>query len=228
VSGLLTFADRSVSIIQSGSLPAYLGIIASVVITVPAIAVASGVVDTPIAVPAPGSGLELVLGVFVIVAAIAIPFVGRRFAAMILLGGVGYGVAGIFAAFGGPDLALTQVLVETLVLALFALVLRHLPAHFTLPRTPRAPRVLIAVAVAAFVFAGGLLTNSVTVDDPVSDAYIARSEPDAGGANVVNVILVDFRGFDTLGEITVLVTAALGAASLVVPFIRRRRQEPQT
>jgi multisubunit Na+/H+ antiporter MnhB subunit len=81
--------------------------------------------------------------------------------------------------------------------------------------------VLIAASVGLFVFAGGLLTGGTRSGRPVSDIYLEASVPEAGGANVVNVILVDFRGFDTLGEITVLATAALGAAALVIPILRR-------
>ena len=224
IAGLLSFADRSVSTIQSGSLPAYLGIIATTAVVLPTVVVLSRPMDLSIRALGAGSALEMMLALVVVASAIALPFIGRRFGSMILLGGVGYGVAGLYAIFGGPDLALTQVLVETLALALFALVLRHLPRDFTRPRTPRAPRVLVAVAVSAFVFAGGLITNSVTRDSPIAERYLADSVPEAGGANVVNVILVDFRGFDTLGEITVLATAALGVAALVLPVVRKRRE----
>jgi multicomponent Na+:H+ antiporter subunit A len=144
---------------------------------------------------------------------------------ILLLGAVGYGVAGLYAIHGAPDLALTQVLVETLALALFALALRHLPQDFTAPRTPRLPRIIIAVVVGVFVFGGGLVaTSGPTGPPPVSDQYLERSVDEAGGKNVVNVILVDFRGLDTLGEITVLATAALGAFALVIPVVRRRSE----
>jgi multicomponent Na+:H+ antiporter subunit A len=159
--------------------------------------------------------------VVILASAAGLLFIRRRFAAVILLGGVGYGVAGLYAVLGGPDLSLTQLLVETLAIALFALVLRHLPATFAKPRAAQLPRVLIAAAVGVFVFAGGLLTAGTQSRQPVSDLYLEASVPEAGGANVVNVILVDFRGFDTLGEITVLATAALGAAALVIPILRR-------
>jgi multisubunit Na+/H+ antiporter MnhB subunit len=57
----------------------------------------------------------------------------------------------------------------------------------------------------------------------VSETYLREAVPEAAGSNVVNVILVDFRAFDTLGEITVLVAAALGAAGLIIPILRGRR-----
>ncbi len=220
VAGLLRFADRSSGLIQNGSLPTYVAIITLVAVLLPSTSLLGGVAGFDL--PPTGEILELILGVLVAVLAVAIVFTRRRFAAVILLGGVGYGIAGLYALLGGPDLALTLLLVETLIIALFALVLRHLPAAFTRPRTPQALRALVAVLVAVFVFGGGLLTGAARMDAPVSDRYLQDSIPEGGGANVVNVILVDFRGFDTLGEITVLVAATLGAAGLVLPIIRRK------
>jgi multicomponent Na+:H+ antiporter subunit A len=219
VAGLLSFAGKSSSRIQNGSLPFYLAVISMVAILLPS----SALLRTagPIAMPAMGSDIEWLLAVVVIALAVALPFAKRRFAAVILVGGVGYGVAGFFAVLGGPDLALTQLLVETLAVALFALVLRYLPGNFTQVQSSMLPRVVVAVSMAVFVFVGGLITVSNRQAEPVSDFFLEASVPQANGANVVNVILVDFRGFDTLGEITVLATAMLGAAGLVTPLIRR-------
>ena len=141
---------------------------------------------------------------------------------MILLGGVGYGIAGIYAANGGPDLALTQILVETLVIALFALVLRNLPADFDRARASIG-RILTSVAVAAFVFIAGLVAVESRTAPSVSEYFTEESLPSAAGKNVVNVILVDFRAMDTLGEITVLAVATLGVTALVLPLLRKKR-----
>lgn len=222
VAGLLAFSDRSSSLIQNGSLPFYLALIASVAVIVPSTAFLGGL--PAVSIPESGGPLELLLGTVVVVAAVSLLLVRRRFAAVLLVGAVGYGIAGLFAELGGPDLALTQLLVETLAVALFAFVLRYLPADFTVARSPQLARVVVAVGVAAFVFIGGLITSSVQPEQPVSDTFLADSYPEAQGGNVVNVILVDFRGFDTLGEITVLVVATLGAAALVVPVLRREDQ----
>jgi len=223
VAGLVRFADRSSSLIQNGSLPTYLAVITLVAVLLPSSALAGGLGGFEL--PRAGGLLEVIVGVVIAVSAVAIVFTKRRFAAVILLGGVGYGTAGMFAVLGAPDLSLTQLLVETLVIALFAFVLRHLPSTFTESSTPRTPRVVVAIAVAVFVFVGGILTGAARSGRPVSDQYLADSVPEAGGANVVNVILVDFRGFDTLGEITVLVAATLGAAGLVLPIVRRREMD---
>ncbi len=224
VAGLLSFADRSSGLIQSGSLPRYIAIILLVAVFVPATALFRGGISGG-SMPV-GGLLEAILGLLIVGAAATLLFTTRRFAAVLLLGGVGYGVAGLFAVFGGPDLSLTQLLVETLVVALFALVLRYLPATFTPARFERTMRLVVAVAVAAFVFLGGLVAFSSRQAAPVSDRYVELSVPEAQGANVVNVILVDFRGFDTLGEITVLAIATLGVSGLVLPIVRSRRESP--
>ena len=118
---------------------------------------------------------------------------------------------------------LTQLLVETLVIALFAFVLRHLPATFPRPATARLPRLAVTLLVGAFVFGAGLFVNAARQPSSVAETYLEQSVPEAAGSNVVNVILVDFRAFDTFGEITVLVAAVLGAAGLVIPVIRNGR-----
>lgn len=221
IPALLRFADRSSGLLQSGSLPAYLAIILTVAVAAPTIAIFANMPS--LSGPAAGTLLEWAVGLLIAGFAISLVFVRRRFAVVILLGGVGYGVAGLYALLGGPDLSLTQLLVETLAIALFAFVLRHLPARFPKPVTARLPRVVVALGVGAFIFAGGLVANSVRSGSAVSEFYLTESVPEAAGSNVVNVILVDFRAFDTLGEITVLVAAALGAAGLIVPIIRGRR-----
>lgn len=87
--------------------------------------------------------------------------------------------------------------------------------------TEEARPAWVAMAVAAFVFAFSLAATAARREDPVSNAYLERAYPEAEGRNVVNVVLVDFRGLDTLGEIAVLAVAAVGAIMLV----RGRRRE---
>jgi multicomponent Na+:H+ antiporter subunit A len=108
---------------------------------------------------------------------------------------------------------------------LFVLVLRRLPDRFEhrAPAVGRALRVLLGCVVAVAVFAFAVIAGASRSAPPVSDAMVDRSLPDGGGRNVVNVILVDFRGFDTLGEITVLVAAAVGAVALARAGRRPRR-----
>lgn len=220
ISDLLTFADTTSGLLQSGSLPRYLGIILATAVIMPTTALVG--IELPDTLPRLGSPLEILLAAIICAAGIGVAFTSRRFAAVLLMGGVGYGVAGLFATIGGPDLSITQLLVETLAVALFALVLRHLPTTFRSRTSERPFKIAVSVAVALFVFGAGLLASTSRVAEPISDQQVELSVPVAQGANVVNVILVDFRALDTLGEITVLVAATLGAAGLVLPVIRER------
>ncbi|HEY6531045.1 MAG TPA: hydrogen gas-evolving membrane-bound hydrogenase subunit E [Acidimicrobiales bacterium] len=242
VRGLLSGSDRVAAVFQSGSLPVYLMVLLGVLVVAPGIPLLlnGGPERWPDLVDSP---LQLVVGAIMIAAALAAAISRRRFAAVILLGAVGYGISALFIIQGAPDLALTQLLIETLGVVAFVLVLRHLPEGFT-PTMAPARKILPAiagVAVALFVFYFAISAGSVTGtptpdaslagtdshaelehgetetgDITVSEEYLARSLPEAHGRNVVNVIVVDFRGFDTLGEITVLVVAALGVAALIV------------
>jgi multicomponent Na+:H+ antiporter subunit A len=224
VTALLRGADRVTGVTQSGSLPVYLGVI-SLVAASTAIPLVFGatlpdrvsLVDTP---------LQIVPCVVMIGAAVGAAMVRRRFSAVVLLGGVGYGMAAFFMIQGAPDLAITQLLIETLSVVAFVLVLRQLPDRF--PSRRRVPgarraqgsRLAIAAVTGVFIFGFTLASTAERNQPPVSQEYLARSLTEGDGANVVNVIVVDFRAFDTLGEITVLVTAALGAAALVLAHRR--------
>jgi multicomponent Na+:H+ antiporter subunit A len=153
--------------------------------------------------------------------------VASRLAAVALLGLIGFLVAIFYVQLGAPDLALTQLLIETLTVALVILVFRRLSPNF--PPTTRRRRVIAAgVGVVVGVLAGAatfLLTGRRELSEP--GRYFLRAGPEeAGGSNIVNTILVDFRALDTLGEITVLGVAALGVAVLVI--LGRRRAAPAT
>lgn len=133
-----------------------------------------------------------------------------RMAAVFALALCGLAVSLSFVVFSAPDLALTQLLVEVVSLLLMALALRHLPDSPASPE-PLARRLRdLGLALLAGL-AMGAATWAV-LDLPantVSGHYIARAVSEAGGTNVVNVIIVDFRGFDTLGETFVMACAAL-------------------
>ncbi|MCH2242648.1 MAG: DUF4040 domain-containing protein, partial [Aquabacterium sp.] len=140
----------------------------------------------------------------------------QRLTALVLMGAAGLVVCLAFVHLSAPDLALTQLLVEMVSIVLMMLALRWLPersldAGDPLPRRLR-DALLCAVAgmgVAALVWAvQGLPLDGVSFQS-LSPYYLQNTLPLGGGANAVNVIIVDFRGFDTLGEITVLGMAAL-------------------
>ena len=155
--------------------------------------------------------------VFIIVAgAIAAAVARSTMSAVLALGAVGYGVAMTFLGFGAPDLAMTQFSVETLTVLIYVLVFRHFRTLGELsPRLVRVRDGLVAVGTGIFI-SGLLLLVATTETAPRLKEYFAEFGPTLGhGRNIVNVILVDFRAFDTLGEITVLASAAIGVRGLL-------------
>jgi multicomponent Na+:H+ antiporter subunit A len=202
-------------VVQRGSASAYLSFILLVVIVLPGSALLGGLGgvrvklwDTP---------WQAVVGLVVVLAAVAAVRSRRRLRAVLLAGATGYGTAVFFVFHGAPDLALTQVLVETLALVVFVLALRRLPEYFTdRPLTRRRYwRMVLGFGVALTV--AGFLVLGVGSGDftKVSEQFPPLAKDYGGGINIVNVILVDTRAWDTLGEISVLVAAATGVASLV-------------
>lgn len=238
------FASDVTAGTQRGSLPFYLGVILLVLAVGPGIALATGLAGEPaggglpVAVDAAGRDDVLRLGPFVmvpwdrpaqlvvvlvvVVAAVLTARARRRLKAVFLAGVAGYGNAALFLLHGAPDLALTQVLCETLTLVVMVLVLRRLPPYFS-DRPLAASRwvrlaigVLTGLVVMMFVAAAPL----VRLHLPVSVDFPEEAESFGGGHNIVNVTLVDIRAWDTVGEISVLLVAATGVASLV--FLRQR------
>jgi multicomponent Na+:H+ antiporter subunit A len=208
-------ADRTTAVVQSGSLPVYAGVIltTAALLTTGALVLGDGWPGWPTVF---GSAGHVVVCIALVVTAVAAGAVHRRFSAALLLGATGYAMAGLFVVQGGADLALTQVAIETLTTVLFVLVLRRLPDKFESRATTgvRAVRVVAALSVGVMVFVLALTASGNRDAAPVSDEMVERAVPDGDGRNVVNVILVDFRGFDTMGEITVLAAAAIGSVAL--------------
>jgi multicomponent Na+:H+ antiporter subunit A len=216
VKGLQVGAARLTGVLQNGSLPIYLSVISLAVVTVPGAVLLTRGAAPPLPRVA-ANPVQAVVALVVVVAAVLAAAAGRRFAAVLSLGAVGYGVAVLFVLQGAPDLALTQFLFETLALVVFVLVLRNLPDRFAVRalRSGQALRAVVAVVVGTVVAGFALVATAARTAPPAGREYLARALPEAEGRNVVNTILVDFRGLDTLGEITVLVVAALGVTSLV-------------
>ncbi|GAB5447954.1 MAG: putative monovalent cation/H+ antiporter subunit A [Gymnodinialimonas sp.] len=152
---------------------------------------------------------------FITAGALLTALTQSRMTAIAALGVVGIGVALIFIIFSAPDVAITQLLVETLVVVLVAVAMLKLP-HLGLKKEPnRAVHAALSITV-------GVLTTLVLVgvlqsdlDLRLTEYFNATSWPEAYGRNVVNVILVDFRALDTFGEIAVVVVAALAAYALL-------------
>jgi multicomponent Na+:H+ antiporter subunit A len=222
--GLVYLADRVTGVVQNGSLPVYLAVITLTVLVLPGTALAASM-TWPDGVELAESPVQAAVVAMLLVAAVAVAVSRRRFVAVLLVGAVGYGVATLFVIQGGPDLALTQLLVETLTVVVFVLVLRHLPEKF--PNQPwrfvKLGRAGVAAAVGAFVTVFTVVAAGARRDASVAGELAERSLPEGGGRNVVNVILTDFRALDTLGEIAVLAVAALGITSLLAAGRRARR-----
>jgi multicomponent Na+:H+ antiporter subunit A len=169
---------------------------------------------------------EWLAAAIIVAGALIVTVTDSRLGAVTALGTVGYGVSLVYILYGAPDLAMTQFCIETLSIVLFVLVLYRLPL-FALLSTP-AGRLRDAGMAAAI---GGLMTLLMlyVLSQPlvphVSDFFLANSLTAAHGRNVVNVILVDFRALDTLGEITVLTVAAIGVFGLL-KFRGNREEEP--
>ena len=146
----------------------------------------------------------------------------NRLAAVLLVGVTGYGCGAIFAFHGAPDLALTQFLVETITLVVFVLVLRTLPAESDSAkiRKHRLPRAALAIAVGASVTTLAAFAMAARTGTPIAELLPDAAYYRGHGSNTVNVLLVDIRAWDTLGEISVLLVAATGVASMV---FRHRR-----
>jgi multicomponent Na+:H+ antiporter subunit A len=161
--------------------------------------------------------LNMVAVVALIVAATLSAVVSHsRVIALIAMGVIGFGITIIFIAFSGVDLAITMILVEILMVIMAMAVLYHLPGYHKFSDTGARMRDgLVAALVGGFMMVLVLQAGTSRLDQPVSDFFKIASYPEAFGRNIVNVILVDFRALDTLGEITVIAIAAIGIFSMI-------------
>ena len=160
---------------------------------------------------------EVMIFTVAVIAVVATVRSQPRLNAIISLGVVGIVVTLAFVFFGAPDLALTQLLIEVLTVVLLVLVFYRIPTQMRhdLSGVVRARNLFVSGAVGLLGFGLVVLTAGDPFAPSISEFFI-RNSVDAGhGGNVVNVILVDFRGYDTMGEITVLALAALGGFALL-------------
>ena len=170
------------------------------------------------------SPFQAIAGTVIVIGAIAAARANKRFTAVLMISVTGYGLALLFALQGAPDLALTQMLVETIILVAFVLGMRSLPPSM-LERgagSHRVLRMVLGVAFGAAMVVVAMVAMGARIHDPVSLSMPKLAYEGGGGLNVVNVTLVDIRAWDTFGEISVLAIAATGVASLI--FVRGRGQ----
>ena len=159
----------------------------------------------------------LVIGI-ITVAVMVVVIARSRLLAICCLGVVGAGIAMLFLMHGAPDVALTQLLVETLTVIIVSLVLLRLPQLNPRRPTPSPVKIwngLLAVSIGTMITALILAVTRTDLDRSLTNFFEANSYIAAHGRNIVNVILVDFRSFDTLGEITVVALAGLAGYALI-------------
>ncbi|MGV8895678.1 MAG: Na+/H+ antiporter subunit A [Rhodoglobus sp.] len=209
-------AARTTSLTQRGSLPFYLGVILTVFTVT---------IGTTLVLNRTWTGelrlwdypAQLAIAVIMIVAAVAATRAGKRFQAVVLVGVTGIGMSALFALQGAPDLALTQILVEVVTLVAFMLVLRRLPArlghqHGTAHKGIRA---VIGGSVGLLMAVVAVVALGARTELPISLEWAQLAFEEGHGRNIVNVALVDLRGWDTMGELSVIIAAATGVASLI-------------
>jgi multicomponent K+:H+ antiporter subunit A len=156
------------------------------------------------------------LGIMAVAALVTVIFHRQRLVSLLMLSVVGLMVALAFARYSAPDLALTQLSVEVVTIILLMLALFFLPSHTNIESSSLRGLRDFTLAVGSGVMVAMLVFAVLTRPyDSISTFFLENSVPGGGGANVVNVILVDFRGFDTMGEVTVLAIAAAGIFALL-------------
>jgi len=211
--------------LQNGSLQRYLALLVAMAVVAGSVPLLAGADwhAAPLARELPNLGV-LALTAIGMAAALATVLVHRqRLLALILLGATGLAVSLLFVYLSAPDLALTQLLVEVVTIVLMMLALNWLPRTGPAEGAPfaRNPRKWrdAALAVAAGLGATALVYLVLTRPfDSISNYFLRTTVPEGGGANAVNVIIVDYRGFDTLGEITVLGIAGILVFALLADF----------
>ena len=183
--------------------------------------------------------LGVILGVIICLSAVLIPLSSSRVVRVLLLGACGFTVVAMYIIYQAPDLVLTQLMVEIISVLLFVLVLRLLPKDPPKAQRNRVGwhwRLVLATCVGVMF---GWMTLVAADVEPAArlgewfaqNTYHGPKQPDGtygrggGGFNIVNVILVDFRGFDTFGEVCVLALAALGVWSML-PGRRKELDQP--
>ncbi|MCX7556981.1 monovalent cation/H+ antiporter subunit A [Xanthomonadaceae bacterium JHOS43] len=225
VERLYALADRFTRAIANGSVQRslFLLVLAAIVLAISPMLGHWSLPAASILTPAPPmvwlGWLILVIGTFATLAAYR-----ERLRAIIVVGSVGLMVSLTFVYLSAPDLALTQLLVEMVTICLMLLALNYLPKESMPERSQLRRWRDIGIAATAGCGVAGLAYAMMTrPSHTIAEELLARSLPEAYGSNVVNVILVDFRGFDTFGEITVF-----GIAGLIVhALLKRARMAPE-
>ena len=219
--GIARLSVVTTSLTQRGSLPVYVGTIFVVFVAAEATALFASPAWRA-QLDAFHTPMQLVVAPVMIVAGLVAVRARKRYTGVVLVSATGLGLALLFATSGAPDLALTQILVETVTLVAFALVLRRIPARLGEHNASVWPiaRAVLGAAVGATMAGIALVATAARSTQPISERFPELAYELGHGKNVVNVALVDLRGWDTMGELSVLILAATGVASLV--FVTHR------
>lgn len=219
VNGMLAFAKGQTNFIQTGVMRYGLGVAFAVtgLLVLPTLIIKNGLVLPNLESFEDVRAYEWILAGAIVVAGISAAVVQSRIAAVLVLGVAGFAISLIYVNFGAPDLAMTQFLVETLTVVIIALVLVKLPKWTRMPESNagRARDLIIAALCGVSVTAVMLAVLQTPFTSEAVDFFRQTSYVEAHGRNIVNVILVDFRGLDTLGETIVIAIAGLSIFSIV-------------
>ena len=228
LAGLVALAEWQTRLLQGGVLRHYM---LTILATLGLATGATLVVFDVFVLPADPPGLlfkEWVILGLMAAGAILAALTRSRLTAICGLSAVGVGVALVFLTFGAPDVAITQLLVETLTVVLVAAAMLRLPRfalHSPSKRSWQALRLGAAGLVGVVTSATLLAVLDLPLDRRLSDFFEQASVPEAFGRNIVNVILVDFRALDTFGEIAVVAVAAIAAYALIRRSAGREEEE---
>ncbi|MEW5851437.1 MAG: hydrogen gas-evolving membrane-bound hydrogenase subunit E [Myxococcota bacterium] len=214
--GVFWLARTQTRALQTGRLRSYVFLTALAAVGLVGGAALTRVSAPPLTVSRPLLPHEVVTSLLLLSGAVFAATTTSRQSALASLAVVGLAASLLFTFFGAPDLGITQVLVDILTVIMLLLAFRRLPGfHKLTSLASRLRDVAISLALGGVVAVLLLAAQRIQVAPAISSGMVARSVPEAHGRNVVNVILVDFRALDTLGEITVLALAAVGVHGLV-------------
>lgn len=219
--GVARLSVVTTSMTQRGSLPVYVGTIFVVFVAAEATALIASD-EWQAQLDAYHTPTQLFVAPLMIAAGLIAVRARKRYTGVVLVSVTGLGMVLLFATSGAPDLALTQILVETVTLVAFALVLRRIPSRLGEHNASVWPvaRAVLGAAVGVTMALVAIVATGARVQEPISGAFPDLAYEIGHGRNVVNVALVDLRGWDTMGELSVLILAATGVASLV--FVTHR------
>ncbi|BDH62716.1 Na(+)/H(+) antiporter subunit A [Lysinibacillus sp. PLM2] len=226
-----SWMTRFSGLYMTGSIRKYLGYMFT---AIPIIVIATLFIKNAFVVSFEGASpihlYQIILIFVLVIGTITTVYARSRITSIIALGAVGYTVSLFFVIFNAPDLALTQLVIETISVALFLLAFYHLPKFQKAEERTRFKfgRVFISVAVGVMVTLVALSAHSQKLVSSIAEYYKETVYSLAGGGNIVNVILVDYRGFDTLFEIAVLAIAGIAIYGMIKLRMSRKEKNHES